>query len=106
MSEHPEFRAPLCVALCASAATLLAAAPAKGQEQGDTNAAHSQPMEEVVVTGSRILSPNLESPSPVQIISSEDIERTGTVNAQELLLKNPTMGTPLYSRTNSAFLTS
>jgi len=42
----------------------------------------------------------------VQVISSQDIESTGTLNAQDLLLKNPTMGTPTLSRTNSAFLTS
>jgi hypothetical protein len=37
---------------------------------------------------SRIISTNLDSPSPVQTISSEDIAKTGTVNLQEILLKN------------------
>jgi outer membrane receptor protein involved in Fe transport len=63
-------------------------------------------MEEVVVTGSRILSPNLESPSPVQVISAADIEQTGIVNVQDILLRNPTFGTPTVSRTNSNFQTS
>ena len=63
-------------------------------------------MEEVVVTGSRIVSTSLDSPSPLQIISAEDIAKTGVVNLQDLLLQNPTFGTPTLSRTNSNFLTS
>jgi len=63
-------------------------------------------MEEVIVTGSRILTPNLDSPSPVQSISAEQIQSTGVVNVQDILLKNPTIGTPFLSRTNSAFLTA
>ncbi|HEV7608279.1 MAG TPA: TonB-dependent receptor [Steroidobacteraceae bacterium] len=85
----------------AGSAALLATS-AIAQEQAESE----QPMEEVVVTGSRILGPGLESPSPVQTITSADIASTGIVNAQDLLLKNPTFGTPTLSRTNSAFLTS
>src|SRR6185295_2658800 len=84
------------------AATLLASPAAFAQEQN----ADDKTMEEVVVTGSRIASSNLDSPSPVQTISSEDIAKTGVINLQESLLKNPTFGTPLLSRTNSNFLTS
>lgn len=107
MSRYPEIRAQVRLALLGSAtvAALLTAPLASAQEQ-DQETAEPQAMEEVVVTGSRILSPNLDSPSPVQSISSEDLESTGTVNVQEVLLKNPTMGTPTLSRTNSAFLTS
>jgi outer membrane receptor protein involved in Fe transport len=83
------------------ATALLSNSVAFAQEQ-DTE----KKMEEVVVTGSRIQSANLESPSPIQTITSEDIQATGIVNAQDLLLKNPTFGTPTLSRTNSNFLTS
>ena len=62
--------------------------------------------EEVIVTGSRIVSTSLDSPSPVHSLTSEDIASTGILNTQDLLLKNPTFGTPTLSRTNSAFLTS
>src|SRR4051812_29717086 len=96
------------LASLAFTAGLLAASAAVAQDQTGANAEGSDQakLEEVVVTGSRILSPNLESPSPVQTITSQDLQATGTVNAQEILLKNPTMGTPTLSRTNSAFLTS
>ena len=58
------------------------------------------------VTGTRIKSPGAESPSPLQVITAEDIAASGAVNLQELILKNPTLGTPTLSRTNSNFLTS
>ena len=64
------------------------------------------PMQRVEVTGSRIASPNAESPSPLQVLSAQDIAASGANNLQELLLQNPTLGAPTYSRTNTAFLTS
>ena len=103
MTRNPKVRRAVRLALLMGGTTaLLANSAAFAQEQD----AAEKPMEEVVVTGSRIVSTNLDSPSPVQTISSEDIAKTGTVNLQELLLKNPTFGTPLLSRTNSNFLTS
>lgn len=65
-----------------------------------------QALEGVQITGSRIVSPNAESPSPLQVITSEEIRASGATNVQELLLKNPTFGTPALSRTNSNFATS
>ncbi len=100
MKGNPQLRAAVRLALLSSAA-LLAVPSAYAQEQDKEKS-----MEEVVVTGSRIVTGNLESPSPVQTITSEDIQATGILNTQELLLKNPTFGTPTLSRTNSNFLTS
>jgi outer membrane receptor protein involved in Fe transport len=65
-----------------------------------------QPMQRIEVTGSRIASPNAESPSPLQVLTAADIAASGANNLQQLLLNNPTMGTPSISRTNSAFQTS
>ncbi|HTU64767.1 MAG TPA: TonB-dependent receptor plug domain-containing protein, partial [Steroidobacteraceae bacterium] len=103
MTLNPNVRRAVRLALLGGAAAFLAnnLALAQEQDQGE-----KKPIEEVVVTGSRIVSPNLESPSPVQTLTAEDIAGTGIVNTQELLLKNPTIGTPLLSRTNSNFLTS
>lgn len=67
---------------------------------------YAQSSERVEITGSRIRSLNADSPSPVQVLSAEDIASSGAVNLQELLLKNPTLGTPAISRTNSNFSTS
>ncbi|MDZ3831768.1 MAG: TonB-dependent receptor [Sphingopyxis sp.] len=62
--------------------------------------------ETIIVTGSRIASPNITSLPPVQTVTAENIQQSGAVNIQELLLENPAFGTPALSRTNSAFLTS
>ncbi|MES3025131.1 MAG: TonB-dependent receptor [Pseudomonadota bacterium] len=69
-------------------------------------AAPAQPIAQVLVTGSRIASPNAESPSPLQVFTAADIAASGATNLQELLLKNPVLGTPTISRTNSAFSTA
>lgn len=65
-----------------------------------------QGLERVEVTGSRIASPNAESPSPLQVITAAEIAASGVTNLQDLLLKNPVFGSPPLSRTNSSFFTS
>lgn len=68
--------------------------------------APAQPVARVQITGSRIMAPNADSPSPLQVLTSADIAASGAVTLQDLLQKNPTMGVPTLSRTNSNFLTS
>ena len=68
--------------------------------------AAAQTAERIEITGSRIKSLNADSPSPLQTVSVEEIQASGAVNIQELLLKNPTLGTPSISRTNSNFFTT
>jgi iron complex outermembrane receptor protein len=63
-------------------------------------------VQKVQITGSRISTPGADSPSPLQVLTAADIAASGAVNLQDLLQKNPTMGTPSLSRTNSNFLTS
>ncbi|NJC34545.1 outer membrane receptor protein involved in Fe transport [Sphingomonas jejuensis] len=64
------------------------------------------PSEDIVITGSRIVSPTITSVSPVQVVSDVAIDQAGVTNIQELLLESPVFGAPGLSRTNSAFLTS
>jgi len=52
--------------------------PALAQSDSDT-------LDEVVVTGTRIRTPNLESPSPITSLSSEDMAYTGRTSIQELV---------------------
>lgn len=68
--------------------------------------AQAQTLERVEITGSRLKYPNADSPTPVHVVTGEEIAKSGVANIQELLLKNPTLGTPTYSRTNSNFATS
>ncbi len=53
----------------------------------DTTAEDSQPA--IVVTGSRLASPNLQSSSPVTVVSAEDIKNTGTTRVEDLVNSLP-----------------
>jgi outer membrane receptor protein involved in Fe transport len=85
------------VRLTLLAAAVSATAPAVAQETE---------IEQIIVTGSRIASSSLESASPLQVIGAQDIDESGVVNIQDLLLKSPAFGTPGINRTNSNFSTS
>jgi iron complex outermembrane recepter protein len=64
----------------------------------------AQDSQRIEVTGSRIRSVAADSPSPIQVITAQDIAASGAVNVQDLLLKNPALGSlPTFSRTNSNF---
>jgi iron complex outermembrane recepter protein len=59
--------------------------PAPSSDQSDTTA----PISEVVITGSRIATPSLESVSPITAISSDEIKDTGTTRIEDLLNSLP-----------------
>ena len=81
--------------------------PATQENVADTPAQNTaEEGQDVVVTGSRIVSPNIVSLAPVQVVGETEIDQSGAINVQEVLLENPAFGTPGLSRTNSAFLTS
>ena len=88
------------LALLAAAATTTMTASTVYAEDADDEA------KVVTITGSRIKSASLTSASPIQIITSEAIRASGAVNLQEMLLENPTFGSPALSRTNSNFFTA
>jgi iron complex outermembrane recepter protein len=83
--------------------TALATSPVMAQEDSE---AETDSVEKIAVTGSRIRSANLNSTSPLQSFDAGDIDASGIANIQELLLDNPTFGTPAISRTNSNFSTA
>lgn len=91
MFKMTRLSAAALAALCAGAAS---------------TGAYAQAGDRVEITGSRILSLNALSPAPVQVLTSADIQASGAVNLQELILKSPVFGTPTISRTNSNFITS
>jgi len=62
----------------------LAPVPA-GAQQGQPQ----PPIEEIVVTGSRIARPELTSSSPVAVVSNQDIRLSGTVNVEQILNEMP-----------------
>src|SRR6202790_3112474 len=63
--------------------------PLAQAQTAQTNVATEPVLQEVVVTGSRIAAPNLESISPVTAITSEEIKTTGVVRIEDLLNSLP-----------------
>jgi iron complex outermembrane recepter protein len=91
---------------------VLVASPALSQTASETITPQQAPQgeaadtgTEIVVTGSRIANPSATSASPLQIVNAEQIQQSGAVNVQDILLENPAFGTPGISRTNSSFAT-
>jgi outer membrane receptor protein involved in Fe transport len=49
----------------------------------------AEPLQEIIVTGSRIAAPNEVSTSPIQVISSKYIETTGKTDISDLIMQLP-----------------
>ena len=62
--------------------------PAMAQ-QATTTTETAEPLQEIVVTGSRIAAPNAVSTSPIQVISSESIATTGKTDISDLIMQLP-----------------
>ena len=58
-------------------------------QQQTKEVATEEPLQEIVVTGSRIAAPNAVSTSPIQVISSESIETTGKTDISDLIMQLP-----------------
>lgn len=69
----------------------LAGAPAFAQDTGDEDvgASSAEAAPTIVVTGSRIKQPNLESASPVTVVTSEEVTQTGTTRVEDLVNSLP-----------------
>ncbi|MGH8306453.1 MAG: TonB-dependent receptor plug domain-containing protein, partial [Steroidobacteraceae bacterium] len=77
-----------------------AAAPALAQQ---APAAAEQPqVQEVVITGSRILQSVAQSTQPLSVITSADIEKTGLASVGDLLQQLTTGGSALNQKFNSS----
>lgn len=79
-----------------------AAAPAFAQDAED----EAQEDERIVVTGSRIERPNLNSATPINTFNAAQIELSGAVNTAELLRTLPATGVSGLTSTNSNFTTT
>jgi iron complex outermembrane receptor protein len=77
------------VAYAVSLAIAAAAAPALAADNAADATASTSELQEVVVTGTSIKGVNAETSLPVQVLSSEDVARTGATNIQQLLSNLP-----------------
>jgi outer membrane receptor protein involved in Fe transport len=73
------------------AGAMIAAAPAFAQDAPAAPAATTDDSSVIVVTGSRIPQPNLESASPVTVLNSQELKLTGTTRVEDLLNSLPQM---------------
>lgn len=101
--------AEVCARVVSTAASGLLVLPGFAMAQGASGAAGAaapEPAQRVEITGSRILSLDAQSASPLQVLTADDIARSGAVNLQDVLQKLPTTSVPAFSRTNSNFATA
>ncbi|HKX35830.1 MAG TPA: TonB-dependent receptor plug domain-containing protein, partial [Rhizorhapis sp.] len=59
----------------------------------------------IIVTGTRIARPELQAATPIAVVSSDEISRTGQTNASEILRRQPIFSTGI-SQGNSNFNTA
>lgn len=67
----------------------LAATPSFAQDIAQGGDEEASPSSNIIVTGSRIARPNIESASPVTVVGAEQVELTGTVTVESLLNELP-----------------
>src|SRR3982750_1353570 len=85
MAKHLSVRQAVRLALFTSAVPAVLLSPtAFAQEQDASNS-----MDEVVVTGSRIVSPNLQSISPITAIGAEELNIAGKSRIEDVLNQLP-----------------
>ncbi|MDG5496451.1 TonB-dependent receptor [Niveispirillum sp. BGYR6] len=91
------------VLLAGVAAGLVTALPAQAQQSAPTSAA-TQPIEEIVVTGSRIRRPNVDSAVPVTSVPAEAFSETGTVSVGDVLNDLPALRSTFSTGNSSRFI--
>ena len=84
---------------CAATTTMLGVAPAFAQDS-----ASEEDLQEVVVTGSRIARPNLESTVPITSIGVDDIVSTGDIAVGDLLNDLPALRSTFAQSNSQRFL--
>ncbi|HEY6125516.1 MAG TPA: TonB-dependent receptor plug domain-containing protein, partial [Steroidobacteraceae bacterium] len=99
MSSHRNRGVSRAVALLCGLSASFATSLVIAQEKPDEKA-----LDEVVVTGSRIARPNLESPVPVTTINSEELFQTGTTSVGDLLNDLPALRSTFSQSNSSRFL--
>ncbi len=71
---------------CAVAAAAIAVMSGPAHAQVSTTAeTTTEPLQEIIVTGSRIAAPNQVSTSPIQVVSSQYIKETGKTDITDII---------------------
>ncbi|PEQ14763.1 TonB-dependent receptor [Novosphingobium sp. PC22D] len=98
--SNPELRAALRGPSLFALAALLMPAAAFAQSAPDGQAAEAENADAIVVTGTRLRLPNLESPVPVTTVSGEEFFQTGQISVGDVLNELPQLRST-FSQQNS-----
>lgn len=96
--KNMTFRKSLTAAAVAASLGFPALAVA---QDAQTDASAEEQVERIQVTGSRISRTDIETSSPVQIVSREDIETTGLISIGDILQEIPAAGAALNTAFNN-----
>ena len=83
---------------------LMGGASAFAQEAADTAAADQEGMEQIIVSGSRLIRSGLVSPVPVTTVGETKIQASGVTNIGELLTELPSVANSSLGRTTNGGL--
>ena len=101
MSGNSKLQSAIGLALGVGALAVSCVPTAVAQD-ADAQEFDDSVIEEVIVTGSRIARADIDSASPVTILSREDIEAAGLTDVGNLLQRMPSMsGSPIGTTTNN-----
>jgi outer membrane receptor protein involved in Fe transport len=89
MKKIPKRRVSLAVAATLGSGAFAGMAPAPALAQAPAPAAPAERIERIQVTGTRIPLETLESESPVQVLTAQDIKATGLTNIADVLNQLP-----------------
>src|SRR4051812_33889285 len=95
---HPRFRACLLTSTACAAASILLANVAIAAQPAQTAAAAAT-VEEIVVTGTRIVRDGFQAPTPVTVIGADEINRVAAINLIDVVTKLPTLSQSYNSHT-------
>jgi iron complex outermembrane recepter protein len=74
----------LAAAIAGSSVSVFAQQQPAGERDATTG-----PTEEVIVTGTRIISPNMTSTSPIQVVTSQEIQQQGRADIADVIAQLP-----------------
>ncbi|HLF31735.1 MAG TPA: TonB-dependent receptor plug domain-containing protein [Xanthomonadales bacterium] len=102
MSTNLRIQTAIHIALGVSAGALAWSYMPNAVAQDADDEKEYSDLEEITVTGSRIKRQDIETASPVTVISREDIEITGMTDVGDILQRMPSMsGSPIGTTTNN-----
>jgi iron complex outermembrane recepter protein len=79
----------LIVGAIVSMAIAVISVPAVAQQAPAAIATTAEPLQEIIVTGSRIAAPNEVSTSPIQVLSTQYIQQSGKTDISDLITQLP-----------------